>query len=321
MTTTPCWRPWLKRPASRWRSSTADQQLYRPPAACNGSGDLPDIIYTWEFDQNYEKWANDGLILPLDEYIEDYPNLMANISEGQWGKARVGGADGQIYAVPRPTGSAWGVISNDEWLEKLGVDMPTTPEEAYEYGKLVATGPGWKRQERYVPVFPVRPVGGLLDDLPLPAVLPAARRVLPARPRRRIQDQGKNGRLHAYLDFMHKMYAEGIIDPEFFTNKYYDDQTKFKQGRVALLHGGITNIPEFAAKDVPNAAEIYSFHPALRAKNDEKPRNEAAAATRGGWMINADVDPKAAAYPVLPGLGQQRRGLCHHRRRRAGHRL
>ena len=89
------------------------------------SGDLPDIIYTWEFDQNYEKWANDGLILPLDEYIEDYPNLMANISEGQWGKARVGGADGQIYAVPRPTGSAsWGVISNDEWLEKLGVDMP-----------------------------------------------------------------------------------------------------------------------------------------------------------------------------------------------------
>ena len=39
----------------------------------------------------------------------------------------------RIYAVPRPTGSAsWGVISNDEWLEKLGVDMPTTPEEAYD---------------------------------------------------------------------------------------------------------------------------------------------------------------------------------------------
>lgn len=91
---------------------------------------------------------------------------------------------------------------------------------------------------------------------------------------------------------MRKMYAEGIIDPEFFTNKYYDDQTKFKQGRVALLHGGITNIPEFAAKDVPNAAEIYSFHPALKGENDEKPRNEAAAATWGGWMINADVDPE-----------------------------
>lgn len=115
----------------------------------------------------------------------------------------VGGADGQIYAVPRPTGSAsWGVISNDEWLEKLGVDMPTTPEEAYEYGKLVATqdpdGNGKNDTFLYSPY-------GLWADcwmiFPFLAVLPAARRVLPARPRRRIQDQGKNGRLHALSGF------------------------------------------------------------------------------------------------------------------------
>ena len=258
------------------------------------SGDLPDIIYTWEFDQNYEKWANDGLILPLDEYIEDYPNLMANISEGQWGKARVGGADGQIYAVPRPTGSAsWGVISNDEWLEKLGVDMPTTPEEAYEYGKLVATqdpdGNGKNDTFLYSPY-------GLWADcwmiFPfLPFSLQHAASYLPDRDGEYKIKKKMDGYM-PYLDFMRKMYAEGIIDPEFFTNKYYDDQTKFKQGRVALLHGGITNIPEFAAKDVPNAAEIYSFHPALKGENDEKPRNEAAAATWGGWMINADVDPE-----------------------------
>ena len=258
------------------------------------SGDLPDIIYTWEFDQNYEKWANDGLILPLDEYIEDYPNLMANISEGQWGKARVGGADGQIYAVPRPTGSAsWGVISNDEWLEKLGVDMPTTPEEAYEYGKLVATqdpdGNGKNDTFLYSPY-------GLWADcwmiFPfLPFSLQHAASYLPDRDGEYKIKEKMDGYM-PYLDFMRKMYAEGIIDPEFFTNKYYDDQTKFKQGRVALLHGGITNIPEFAAKDVPNAAEIYSFHPALKGENDEKPRNEAAAATWGGWMINADVDPE-----------------------------
>lgn len=66
------------------------------------SGDLPDIIYTWEFDQNYRKWANDGLILPLDEYIEDYPNLMAQHQRRPVGPSRVGGADRQIYAVPRP---------------------------------------------------------------------------------------------------------------------------------------------------------------------------------------------------------------------------
>lgn len=258
------------------------------------SGDLPDIIYTWEFDQNYEKWAKDGLILPLDEYIEDYPNLMANISKDQWEKARVGGSEGSIYGVPRthvePT---WGVISNDEWLEKLGVSMPTTPEEAYEYGKLVATqdpdGNGKNDTFLYSPY-------GLWADcwmiFPfLPFSLQHAASYLPDRDGEYKIKEKMDGYM-PYLDFMRKMYTEGIIDPEFFTNKYYDDRTKFKQNRVALLHGGATNIAEFAVQDVPNAAEIYSFHPALIGENDEKPRNEAAAATWGGWMINADVDPE-----------------------------
>lgn len=71
------------------------------------SGDLPDIIYTWEFDQNYEKWANDGLILPLDEYIEDYPNLMAQHQRSQWGQGPCRRRrPARSMPVPRPTGSA-----------------------------------------------------------------------------------------------------------------------------------------------------------------------------------------------------------------------
>ena len=46
--------------------------------------------------------------------------------------------------------------------------------------------------------------------------------------------------------------------------------------RQALLQGGITNIPEFAAKDVPNAAEIYSFHPALKGEKDVYKRQRRA---------------------------------------------
>lgn len=258
------------------------------------SGDLPDLVYTWEFDQNYEKWATDGLILPLDEYIEQYPNLMANINEGQWEKARVGGSDGNIYGVPRAHGSAtWGLIANEEWLKKLNAKVPTTAQEAYEYGKLVATqdpdGNGKNDTFLYSPyglwadcwmVFPF-----------LPFSLQHAASYLPDRDGTYKIKEKMDGYM-PYLDFMRKLYTEGIIDPEFFTNKYYDDQTKFKQNRVALLHGQIATIPEFAAKDVPNATEIYSFNPALKGENDAKPRNEAAAATWGGWMINADVEPE-----------------------------
>ena len=112
---------------------------------------------------------------------------------------------------------------------------------------------------------------------PLPAVLPAARRVLPARPRRRIQDQGKKWTATCpYLDFMRKMYAEGIIDPEFFTNKYYDDQTKFKQGRVALLHGGIPIFLNLPRRTFPMPRRSTASIPRARGRKRRKPRNEAA---------------------------------------------
>ena len=258
------------------------------------SGDLPDIIYTWEFDQNYEKWAQDGLILPLDEYIEDYPNLMANLNDDQWNRARVGGNDGQIYAVPRAhTEATWGVIANQEWLDKLGVEMPTTLDELYEYGKMVATqdpdGNGKDDTFLFSPtslwtdcwlVFPF-----------LPFSLQHAAPYLPDRDGEYKIKEKMDGYM-PYLDFMRQLYEEGIMDPEWFTNKYYDDRTKFKQNRVALLHGGATTITEFAVQDVPNATEIYKFYPAIKGDNDEKPRNEAAASTWGGWMINADVEPE-----------------------------
>lgn len=116
--------------------------------------------------------------------------------------------------MPRPTGSAsWGVISNDEWLEKLGVDMPTTPEEAYEYGKLVATqdpdGNGKNDTFLYSPY-------GLWADcwmiFPfLPFSLQHAASYLPDRDGEYKDQRKKWHGYMPYLDFMRKMYAEGIM--------------------------------------------------------------------------------------------------------------
>ncbi len=256
------------------------------------SGELPDLIYTWDFDQKYEKWANDGLILPLDEYIGNYPNLMANLNESQINMARVGGSDGQLYAIPRAhTEATWGVIANQEWLDKLGVSMPTTQEEIYEYAKLVKTkDPDGNGKDD---TFLFSPTGLWTDCWLvfsfLPFSLQHAAPYLPDRDGEYKIKEKMDGYM-PYLTFMRQLYEEGLMDPEWFTNKYYDDRTKFKQNRVALLHGGATTITEFAVQDVPNATEIYKFYPAIKGDNDAKPRNEAAASTWGGWMISADVD-------------------------------
>lgn len=257
------------------------------------SGDLPDIVYTWEMDQNYEKWAADGLLWELDDRIENYPNLMHNITEGMWTRAKTS-TTGKIHAVPRPHIPAqWGVIANQEWLDKLGVEMPTTLDELYEYGKLVATqDPDGNGKDD---TFLFSPYNLWSDCWLVFAFLPFSIEksivsYLPDTDGEYKVRENMSG-YWPYLDFMRKLYAEKIIDQEFFTNNYYDDKVKFTQNRVAMYHGGATSITDLESKgELANATEICTFHPAMLGEGQTKPRNEAAAATWGGWMINADVE-------------------------------
>ena len=254
------------------------------------SGDLPDIIYTWSFDSNYEKWAADGLIWELDDLIGKYPNLTKNITKNMWEMARTS-TTGKIHAVPRPTGtSRWGVIANEEWLKKLDTTMPTNVDELYEYGKKVATmDPDGNGKDD---TFLFSPTGLWTDCWLIFSFLPFsvadAPLYLPDFDGEYKIKEKMDGYI-PYLEYMRKLYAEKILDPEFFVNNYYDDRTKFQQGRTALLHGGAGNIAEFT-KDVSNALDIYKFYPAMIAEGQSKPRNEAAAATWGGWMISKDVE-------------------------------
>ena len=254
------------------------------------SGELPDIIYTWDFDAKYEKWAADGLIWELDDLVTEYPNLMHNISKNMWEMARTS-TTGKIHAVPRPNNlGRWGAIANQEWLDKLGVTMPTTIDEVYEYGKMVRDmDPDGNGQND---TFLFSPTGLWTDCWLIYSFMPFSilnAPVLSPDFDGEYKIKEKMDGYIPYLQFMRKLYEEGILDPEFFVNNYYDDRTKFHQKRTAILHGGAGNIAEFVA-DVPNALEIYKFYPAIKAEGEDKPRNEAAPATWGGWMISKDVE-------------------------------
>ncbi|MCQ4833273.1 extracellular solute-binding protein, partial [Hungatella sp. SL.1.14] len=42
------------------------------------SGELPDIVFLQETsDSSFYKWADDGLLIPLDEYLPSLPNVTA----------------------------------------------------------------------------------------------------------------------------------------------------------------------------------------------------------------------------------------------------
>ncbi len=107
-----------------------------------GSGDYPDIIKDGLTATEIIRYANDGVLIPLEEMQEKYcPNLMEKM-ESDYGKlvavkASTTLPDGHRYTMPTSGIAPWiglnriGAINTD-WLEAVGMEMPTTLDEFTE---------------------------------------------------------------------------------------------------------------------------------------------------------------------------------------------
>lgn len=108
------------------------------------TGEMPDAIMNANF-SDYEllDHAEDGLIIPLNDLIEDYmPNLQRVLEEAPQYEGMMTAPDGNIYAFPwiEELGEGPERIQavetfpwiNVEWLDELGLDMPETTDELKE---------------------------------------------------------------------------------------------------------------------------------------------------------------------------------------------
>ncbi|WP_073998685.1 extracellular solute-binding protein [Anaerococcus urinomassiliensis] len=108
------------------------------------AGDIPDFIWNAEAsDADLMKWAETGVIVPVDELVENYmPNLKAIYEQNPEYKSLMVAPDGKMYSFPwiEELGDDKESIHtvndipwiNVEWLDNLGLDMPTNPEELKE---------------------------------------------------------------------------------------------------------------------------------------------------------------------------------------------
>lgn len=113
-------------PVPRWETQT----MYNTWLA---SGEAPDLImeYQPEYVQNY---ANQGALVELSSYIDEYgPNIRALTPDAvaQWGVYN----DGE-YAIPAIRSEIevanWSAYIRQDWLDNLGLEMPTNFDELYE---------------------------------------------------------------------------------------------------------------------------------------------------------------------------------------------
>ncbi|WP_410771787.1 extracellular solute-binding protein [Fontibacillus sp. BL9] len=111
------------------------------------SGELPDIVWG-ERGTDVERLREAGLLVPLDDYIDKYPNLKKWLDPKALNMLR--SPDGKLYQFPnwytnRPNGNAGWVI-NKEIYTSLGSPKLETTDDLYAYLKQV--------KEKYPNVIP-----------------------------------------------------------------------------------------------------------------------------------------------------------------------
>ncbi|GHH99949.1 extracellular solute-binding protein [Neobacillus kokaensis] len=101
------------------------------------SGDIPDVIGTEGADTNYVKWAKQGAFLPLNDFVDKYENFKA-IPQSVWDAVSI---DGKIYGIPLffPASGGKKPVIRQDWLDKLGLKMPTNYDELEKVAIAFAT--------------------------------------------------------------------------------------------------------------------------------------------------------------------------------------
>ena len=103
------------------------------------SNELPDLIYGGDITMNDQiKYSRSGMFLPLNDLVDKYaPNIKKMLDDHPTLKNAMTLSDGNYYSLPfydefLPENIPDTMFINKTWLDKLGLDVPTTTEEFYE---------------------------------------------------------------------------------------------------------------------------------------------------------------------------------------------
>ena len=182
------------------------------------SGDYTDMIY-WNWDSKYiggyEGALNDGIILDLTDKIDDLPNYAKLLEQNPEVDKTIRTTDGKLLfftTVKENTSlnSCYGPMIRKDWLEKLGLSMPTTIDEWYTVLKA------FKEKD---------PNGnGKADEIPYAETKGASFKQFAGAFGTRAGLYVKNGKVvygfmqpefKEFVTEMNKWYKEGLIDSEF----------------------------------------------------------------------------------------------------------
>ena len=127
---------WIMVPSNGWNDKKS---------LALATGDLPDIFDAALTTADLTKYGPEGTFIPMQDLLEKYGvNFKAHYDEFPNLEKYITAPDGNIYGLARINSGPWmtttgvGAI-NQDWLDAVDMDMPTTIDEFYEVLKAFKT--------------------------------------------------------------------------------------------------------------------------------------------------------------------------------------
>lgn len=192
------------------------------------SGDYPEVFLEGKFSYtDLQTYGKQGVFIPLNDLIDKYaPNLKKFMENKPYVKDAMTAPDGNIYGIPRVNECYHCTYSqkywiNKEWLDKLGLKVPTTTDELYTVLKAFKErDPNGNGKPDEIPLTgaPNKNVwNGNIDAYLMNAFIYNDNDKYLLLKDGKVDFAANKPEWKQGLEYMHKLYKDGLIDPASFT--------------------------------------------------------------------------------------------------------
>jgi putative aldouronate transport system substrate-binding protein len=258
------------------------------------SGEQIDMVILSGLDM-FKYFQTQGMLNPLDDIIKKVgPEVAKRVSSESWSMVTI---ENKKYGIPIPFYETYnkvdlgpGLLARQDWMDKLGLKAPKNTDELYTFMKTIKEkDPSGKGTIPYVAAAgnDGNPVAGL-DPIMAAFGLSVPYNV-------------KDGKLVATddlylknaLEYLNKLYKEGLLDNEYLFNKTAQLNEKVGSGKAALVQGSYWDVKSHVAtltKTTPEAK--LNYLPLIEGKNGQKGLSRPTPSNAIHFI------PKTAKYPT-----------------------
>ena len=262
-----------------WKAIQSDQWGEKIQLEMSNVKTLPDFVFNAGFgDTDLLKYAKQGVIINLEEYIDKYmPNLSKVFADYPEYKAMCTDEDGHIWALPwiEQLGAEKTAIQtvgnmsfiNTAWLDFLGLPMPETVEE-FEATLIAFRDNAAALQKEFNIEGDIIPMSCIMNDGDQdPYILingfgegygdPDRGRHINVTDDLEVVCSATAEGFKKGTEWLHNLYAQGLIDVEAFTQDWSTYVAKGKSGRYGVCFSwdvaNIANLTDWAPLPVLTA--------------------------------------------------------------------